>query len=328
MVPPGSLFPHWLDDGLKESIERAVCAHLGRAWSARSFTDLGDRASHPCGIVRGEGFAVFVKYGDAGHFGAELAGLTLLRSAGASTPAPIDVAEVAASAAEPTTTGVLLLEAIDEIPAERRTPQQWRAIGRALARLHGVRGETFGLKDFDGYFGPLPQDNQPTGAGTWPDFYAQRRLAPGLRMAADSGNLPRELVAGVEGVIGKLPQLCGPVTVPVMIHGDAQQNNFLTAAEDGEAVMFDAAPYYGHPEMDLALLDYFAPVPGEVFEGYRELAPIDPGFGQRRELWRLYGYLAVVTVDGRSAFGRQFVEKIAKVVGRYGRDRRAGSVLN
>jgi hypothetical protein len=32
-------------------------------------------------------------------------------------------------------------------------------IGRALARLHQVHDTRFGLAPFDGFFGPLPQDN-------------------------------------------------------------------------------------------------------------------------------------------------------------------------
>jgi fructosamine-3-kinase len=56
------------------------------------------------------------------------------------------------------------------------------------------------------------------------------------------------------------------------------------------AVLIDVAPYFGHPEIDLALLDYFAPVPELVFGAYRDLAPIDSEFAERRELWLLFGY--------------------------------------
>jgi fructosamine-3-kinase len=55
--------------------------------------------------------------------------------------------------------------------------------------------------------------------------------------------------------------------------------------------------------MDLAYMDYFQPVPGEVFEGYQELLPIDPDFWERRELWRIWGYLAAVTVEGAVYLG-------------------------
>jgi fructosamine-3-kinase len=103
--------------------------------------------------------------------------------------------------------------------------------------------------------------------------------------------------------------------LPTLLHGDAQQNNFLTTASD--VVLFDTAPYFGHPEVDLALIDYFAPVPEEVFAGYQEIVSIDQGFAERRELWRLFAYLAVVTVDGQNPFGRSFLGRIADAVARY-----------
>lgn len=62
--------------------------------------------------------------------------------------------------------------------------------------------------------------------------------------------------------------------------------------------MIDPAVYYGHPEMDLAYIDFFAPVPAAFFAGYQEIAPINPGFVARRDLWRIPAWLAMVEVDG------------------------------
>jgi fructosamine-3-kinase len=78
--------------------------------------------------------------------------------------------------------------------------------------------------------------------------------------------------------------------------------------------VIDAAPCFGHPEADLALVDYFEPVTDDVFAAYREVAPIDPGFADRRELWRLAGYLAVVAVDGHRPFGRRYLDRLAAAV--------------
>jgi fructosamine-3-kinase len=149
----------------------------------------------------------------------------------------------------------------------------------------------------------------------WTDFYAERRLWPLLRSAVASDQLPPDLAAGVARLIRRLPELAGPEPRPTLLHGDAQQNNFLTTAT--EAALLDVAPYFGHPEIDLALLDYFAPVPDEMFAAYRDVTPIDPGFWGRRELWRLFAYLAVITVDGASAFGHRFLDRIAAVVASY-----------
>ena len=87
-----------------------------------------------------------------------------------------------------------------------------------------------------------------------------------------------------------------PGDAPTLLHGDAHHNNFLTTAEG--PYLIDPAVYYGHPEMDLAYIDFFAPVPGVFFEGYQEIAPIDAGFTARRDLWRLPAWLAMVEVGG------------------------------
>ncbi|WP_410822208.1 fructosamine kinase family protein [Micromonospora sp. 050-3] len=296
-------------------MERAASAHLGRAWVASGFTDLNDRASHPCGLLHGDAFSVFAKLDASaeGHeqFDAELRGLNLLRQrAAVMTPASVGAGVIDFGAGS-----LLLLEAIPEIAAEARSVNQWRSIGHALATLHQVSEERFGLEQFDSFFGPLRQDNRPVASNRWVDFYAERRLLPRLTSAVDSGHLPLELAVGVEGLINRLPALCGPETRPTLLHGDAQQNNFLTTAT--QAILLDAAPYFGHPEIDLALIDYFEPVPSAVFDAYAEITPIDPGFRHRRELWRLFGYLAVITVDGTSAFGRPFLNRIAQTVATY-----------
>ena len=82
-------------------------------------------------------------------------------------------------------------------------------------------------------------------------------------------------------------------------------------------MLVDPAPYFGHPEIDLALLGYFQPVPRDVFDGYTEVRPIDDGFPERRELWRMFAYLAVVAVDGTTPFGRAFFSRLDQAIGRY-----------
>jgi fructosamine-3-kinase len=119
----------------------------------------------------------------------------------------------------------------------------------------------------------------------------------------------------VERVVARLPDLCGPDPVPTLLHGDAQQNNFISTA--GGAVVVDVAPYFGHPEADLALVDIYAPVDPALLRAYAELAPLNPGFAGRRELWRLAGYLAATAVAGASAFGRSFIPRLDAVIRQY-----------
>ncbi|MDQ6697975.1 MAG: fructosamine kinase family protein [Actinomycetota bacterium] len=301
-----------LEAHVRSEIERAASLHLGRSWKGGGFTDLNDRASHPCGVVHGRPFSVFAKFslapGAVEQFTAERDGLALLRQrAQSTTPTPIGPGVIALDHGS-----LLLFEALEERPPEARNTHDWRSIGHALAALHVVHDKRFGLDDLAGFFGPLAQDNRAVPSNCWADFYAERRVAPRLRSAVDAGRLPTAITTDIERLVHRLPELCGPEPRPSLLHGDAQQNNFVSAPTG--AVIVDAAPYFGHPEVDLALVDYFAPVPDSLFDAYRERAPIDPGFAERRELWRVFAYLAVIAVDGESWFGRRFVARLADAV--------------
>lgn len=299
---------------VRSAIESAVSRHLGRSWVGQTFTDLNDRASHPCGVLHGECFSVFAKL-DIGEnaetkFQAELDGLTLLRDRGRiAIPTPVG------TGLRPVEHGfVLVTEALPERPPKNRTLDDWRAIGHTLATLHEVHNEQFGLEDFNGFFGPLPQNNRPVTTSRWVTFYSERRVLPLLRSAVDSGNLPESLAQKVERLTHRLPTLCGPDPYPSLLHGDAQQHNFIST--DGGAVAADAAPYFGHPEIDLTLLDYFQPVPPEVFHSYRDVAPIDNDFAQRRDLWCMFVDLACITV-GAAQFQLSALDRLARTVHTY-----------
>ena len=210
------------------------------------------------------------------------------------TPTVIAVAEV-----EDAT--LLIMEAAHTV--ERGAPQ-WRQMGRALARIHSVKGDRFGFHTYC-YWGDLHQDNSPL--DDWADFFWKRRLAPRLTAAVDSGHLPSELALHVEKLRSRLPALCGTQVTPSLLHGDAHQNNFLSTANG--SVLIDPAIYYGHPEIDLAYVDFFSPVSERLFEGYKEIAPIEPGFAERRELWLIPARLAMI-----EALGPQQVDKLASAL--------------
>ena len=148
-------------------------------------------------------------------FDAELKGLALLHGAGAKTPSPLG-----AGAFRIDDRSVLLCEALTERHGQDRTVADWRRMGQALGHLHLVTGPRFGLRAFDGFFGPLHQDNTPAGT-TWAEFYAERRLRPRLREAVDSGDLPDALAQGVDSILARLSALSGPEPRPNLLHGDA-----------------------------------------------------------------------------------------------------------
>lgn len=283
-----------MSDALRSFIEQAVSEYAGRPWRASGAKDMSEFACHHCGILTDGSFAVFAKYSEApeapGQFETELAGLRYLSgTAGVRIPTPIGI--VAADGGT-----LLIMEALAAI--ERRQPH-WREIGEALACIHRIRSDTYGFST-DGFYGPLHQDNTP--ALDWITFYGERRLQPALRTAIDSGNLPNSVASGVESLIARLPELGGPELAPALLHGDAQQNNFISTARG--VFVIDPAVYYGNPEIDLALVDCFQPAPRDVIDAYMEEMPVDPGFARRRSLWRLSTYLAAVAIEGEMHLGR------------------------
>ncbi len=315
------------------AIERAASEHLGRPWKAREFVSLDDRASHPAGILRGDspvghdahgrhvapsrngGLDVFAKFGAGDNaaigFGRELDGLALLRDlGGAQTARPVANGVISVHDG-----CVLALEAVPERSTRERSSADWRSIGAALASLHALTGTTFGL-DVDGSFGPLTQLNGAVETNRWCDFIRERRIEPFLVEAQRSGNLPDGFLPRVHAVMQRLDEFGGPDPVPTLLHGDAQQNNFLSTDEG--TVFVDTSPFFGHPENDLAMLDLFEPVPGEVFDAYRECRGLAHGFEERCELWRIPIYLAIVAVDGSSPFGRTFISRLDDALRTFG----------
>src|SRR6266508_754207 len=271
-----------LEDSFRLPVEKVVSEYRGKRWTVNDFRDMNEFSSHASAILSDGSYSGFVKLSTAANgleqFQIEVAGLQLLSElSGVLIPAPIGNVTVEDG-------GIMVLEGVQTV---ERGPKQWRQIGRCLAQIHRIKGNQFGLETHN-YFGPLYQDNRPM--NDWSSFYAERRLFPRFMGAVNSGNMPTEVILRVEKLISRLPELCGSEVVPTLLHGDAQQNNFIST--ENEAVVIDPAIYYGNPEMDLAYIDYFQPVPEDVFNGYKEELPIDSEFSERRDLWRVYGYLA------------------------------------
>ena len=271
-------------------IEKLVSEFIKKKWRVKSFKNLDDFASHPCAILSDDDYSVFVKLSTAPNakvqFECEVDNLNVIRELSeVKTPLTIGVSTFDSCS-------IMVLEAVKEV---ERKSRHWRDIGRTLAKLHQIKSDYFGFKRHS-YFGPLYLDNRPL--EDWTTFYAERRILPFLKIAVDSGNLPKRMISKVEKLAARLPKLCGPEVEPSLLHGDAQQNNYISTEE--ETFFIDTSVYFGHPELDLALIDYFQPVPDEVFQGYHEIRSIEPGFEERKDLWRIFAWLGCVAVGGKS----------------------------
>ena len=230
-----------------------------------------------------------------GFFEAEAAGLDWLRVDGG-----VPVPEVLAVEAD-----CLILPWIEPGKATNEAAADF---GTALAVTHLSGADGYG-RDEDGFIGRLPLRN--TGAPTWAEFYATRRVLPYLKLGVDRGHVEPADAATVEGVIGRLPDLL-PEEAPARLHGDLWSGNTLWSL-DGRVWVVDPAAYAGHREADLAMLSLFGlPNLPRVFEAYDDAAPLADGWEDRVGLHQLYPLLVHAAM-----FGGTYGARAAAVAARH-----------
>jgi len=237
---------------------------------------------------------IFVKENrsaDATMFPTEALGLGWLREADA-----IRVPEVLAvcEAGQPNFIALELIE------SGRRVGDFAERLGRSLAALHRFGSDTFGL-DHDNFIGRLPQSNTP--AATWVEFYRDQRIAPQVRLAADSRLLSEADQRDFDRLMGRLPELVGDDEPPARLHGDLWGGN-LHVSETGDPCLIDPAVFAGHREIDLAMMQLFGGFDRRVFAAYDEAYPLQSDWRERTDLYQLYFLLVHVNLFGGGYVGQ------------------------
>jgi fructosamine-3-kinase len=178
------------------------------------------------------------------------------------------------------------------------------ALGRGLAVVHRAGAACAGELPGGGdryVLGPLTLPNVP--GGDWPRFYAESRLLPLTRMAADRGALDAAGVRAVEGVAGRIADLAGPAEPAARLHGDLWSGN-VHAGADGRPWLIDPAAYGGHREIDLAMLSLFGGPRAAAFAAaYDEVWPRADGHADRVALYQLLPLLVHAVLFGGSYGG-------------------------
>jgi fructosamine-3-kinase len=283
-------------------IREALAGALGEAVVALESIPGGDLNAAYRATLAG-GARAFVKTADdaaPGAYAAEAAGLRWLGAADDGLPVPAVLAVDADR--------WLALEWVDG--GGRADPV---ALGRGLAHVHragaALAGELPG--GGDAYvLGPLTLPNAPR--PDWPGFYAESRLLPLARMAADRGALDPAGVRAVEHVAARIDDLAGPAEPLARLHGDLWSGN-VHAGSDGRPWLIDPAAYGGHREIDLAMLSLFGTQPPAFADAYDAVWPRAQGHQERVALYQLLPLLvhAVLFGGGYGASARQAAERYA-----------------
>ncbi len=231
-------------------------------------------------------------------FAAEADGLERLRAT-----ATLAVPEVLGHGKVDDTTYLLL--AYQEAGVKRS--DHWEQLGRGLAALHRHSQERFGLER-DNYIGSLVQTNSPR--DDWHTFFAECRLEPMVRKARDLKRLGGGDAIRFERLHGRLDALF-PREAPALLHGDLWSGNLITTAEGGPCVI-DPAVYYGHREMDLAMMRLFGGFDPATMTAYQEAWPLEPGWPERQDLCNLYPLLVHVVL-----FGGGYVQQVDRILRRF-----------
>lgn len=183
-------------------------------------------------------------------------------------------------------------------------------LGRQLAMTHReCRGIAYGF-DEDHVIGATPQKNQPwtvPSPGSWAGFWWSHRLSPMLERLGDPGLgvLGRKLSDRLDRL------LTVPPVPPSLLHGDLWSGNVMADAQ-GQPCMFDPAPYYGHPEAELAMTRMFGGFTEDFYRAYQELTPLDPDWEPRQDLYMLYHVLNHAVL-----FGGGYRSQAAEILRRY-----------
>lgn len=176
---------------------------------------------------------------------------------------------------------------IEWLAATASLGEAWGSLGTALSALHGAAGRRYGW-DCDYAFGAVAIRNG--WEDSWPDFWGQRRLL------AHGDSIPAALRRRLETLAAQLDERLPARPAPALLHGDLWTGNVL-AAGGQIAGLIDPACYYGHCEVDFAMLGLFGQPRDALYESYGDL---EPGHRSRLAVYQLWPALVHLRLFGRS----------------------------
>ncbi len=202
----------------------------------------------------------------------------------------------------------LLLEFIS---GRDRVTDYWEDFARQLSDMH--HASTVGLTasgnygfNADNYIGMRRQIN--AGYDRWTEFFRDCRLEPQFRDA--ERYFDKEDWKRISRMLDHLDEILIEPESPSLLHGDLWGGNVITG-NDGRAWLIDPAVYVGHAEADLAMTELFGGFPRNFYDAYQEVAPLQPDYEHRRDVYNLYHLL-----NHLNMFGRMYLSEVRSIVRR------------
>lgn len=188
---------------------------------------------------------------------------------------------------------LLLLEFI---PFGQPAADWQETLGRQLAQTHRHTDTHYGF-DLDHFIGSTPQKNLPRlpdTPGAWSEFWWTYRLEPMIR------RLPATHQPAFSTLESRVRHWTADTgEAPAILHGDLWSGN-AAADQNGQPILFDPAPYFGHREADLAMTRMFGGFTEPFYAAYHEAFPLQDGWSDRLNFYMLYHVLNHIVLFGNS----------------------------
>lgn len=231
----------------------------------------------------------FIKIAESSLLQSELHGLTTIAES-----STVRIPKVYGITAVHSEYSALILEYIQSSTPILNNATQ-NKIAHIITELHKAKGEQFGL-DRDNHIGALKQAN--TLKDSWSQFFISDRLEYMWGKALEEKSIPAEWTIHFSNYLRKLSDHLDSVNVsPTLLHGDLWSGNMLFDKQNNP-VLIDPAVYYGHGEVDLAMMDLFGGFGNKVFEEYNIYSDVSDGFEFRKKAYQLYYLLVHVRLFG------------------------------
>lgn len=177
---------------------------------------------------------------------------------------------------------------IGDAAADAEQQRLGARLGERIAALHHVTANTspgYGCpqQQRDGTI-TLPQDD-------WATFLYEG-LRHHIERAQQDGRWTAQRHRQVDRLVTRLPELLGGVRrTPTLLHGDLHGGN-VRCASNGEPVVVDPWLSYGDRELELVSTLVSGDFLPAFYDAYQATLPLEPGFEDRVDLYKLVWYLS------------------------------------